>query len=216
MYGFTENSIVTGIAQSVKMELPLIVGEFSQMHGQCTDKTITEDNKIVYQTILRECQKNQVGYIAWSWFGNCNSLWDMSTNGTFATLYSWGLDVAVTNENSIKNTSVRPYSIQFGKCNPTADIENFPSNENINFELNNFPNPFSDKTFIHFQLYKDAGIEISVFNTMGEKVYFYEQLNALKGKYAVPFDATGLKSGIYFCSIRSGNSQETKKMVLIK
>jgi mannan endo-1,4-beta-mannosidase len=216
MYGFTENSIVTGIAQSVKMELPLIVGEFSQMHGQCTDKTITEDNKIVYQTILRECQKNQVGYIAWSWFGNCNSLWDMSTNGTFATLYSWGLDVAVTNENSIKNTSVRPYSIQFGKCNPTADVENFLSNENKKFELNNFPNPFSDKTFIHFQLHQDAAIEISVFNTMGEKVYFNKQPNALKGKYAVPFDATGLQSGIYFCSIRSGNSQETKKMVIIK
>jgi mannan endo-1,4-beta-mannosidase len=216
MYGFSESSIVTGIAQSVKMGLPLIVGEFSQMHGACDDQTITTNNSIAYQTILRECQKNEVGYIAWSWFGNCNPLWDMTTDGTYATLYSWGLDVAVDNENSIQNTSVRPYSIQYGKCNPAADLENYIATNSKNFELKNIPNPFSDKTFIRYLLNDDAGVEISVYNSMGEKVFTSIQPNQTKGEYSVPFDASGLRGGIYFCSFNSGNIQETRKMVIIK
>jgi len=216
MYGYTENSIVTEIAESVKMGLPLIVGEFSQMHGQCSDKEIIENNKIVYQTILRECQKNEVGYIAWSWFGNCNSLWDMSSNGTFAALYSWGLDVAVENENSIKNTSVRPYSIQHGTCNPKTNIENYRTREMNQFDLKILPNSFSEVTSIHYQLDEDSNIKISVFNSMGKRVFSFVKHHETKGKHSLPFNSKGLKSGIYYCTILSGTKQETKKMVIIQ
>ena len=217
-YSNNVQKIKDEIAQSVKMGLPLIVGEFSQQfnNGDCNMRTINAQNAIPYDTIISECQKNEVGYIAWSWFGNCNPLWDMTTDGTFANLTDWGLDVAVNNENSIQNTSVRPYSIQFGKCNPASSIDNYLVGRGKNFELKNFPNPFSDKTFIRYRLNEDAGVEISIFNSMGGKVSSIIQLNQPKGNYSIPFDAAGLQSGIYFCSILSGNRQETKKMLIIK
>lgn len=216
-YSNNVQKIKDEIAQSVKMGLPLIVGEFSQQfnNGDCNMTTINAQNAIPYDTIISECQKNEVGYIAWSWFGNCNPLWDMTTDGTFANLTDWGRDVAVDNVNSIQNTSVRPYSIRFGECDPTVGINNYLARENKNFGLKNFPNPFSDKTFIRYRLNEDAGVEISVFNSMGEKVSSIIQLNQTKGEYSILYDATSLKSGIYFCSIRSGNRQETRKMLII-
>ncbi len=41
MYGFREQDIIDEIAVSVNLELPLIVGEFSQMHGSCDEDEIT-------------------------------------------------------------------------------------------------------------------------------------------------------------------------------
>ncbi|MBN2274871.1 MAG: cellulase family glycosylhydrolase [Bacteroidales bacterium] len=150
MYGYSESDIVDEIAESVNMNLPLIVGEFSQMHGECTDNTITSSNSIAYKTIIKECQENEVGYIAWSWFGNCNDFWDMSSEGTYSSLYDWGLEAAVTDPNSIANTSVRPYSIVNDGCDP-AGIKNTSLKENSNITLHqDYPNPFHESTRIEY------------------------------------------------------------------
>jgi mannan endo-1,4-beta-mannosidase len=66
---------------------------------------------IDYTTIMAECEKNQIGYLAWSWGmadnGDC-PLMDMTSNkarGLFSGLEGWGLQVAVRDKNSIKNTA---------------------------------------------------------------------------------------------------------------
>ncbi|MBP7506316.1 MAG: T9SS type A sorting domain-containing protein [Prolixibacteraceae bacterium] len=215
MYGYTEQSIVNEIQESVKMGLPLIVGEFSQMHGECNDNFINDNNSIAYKTIIRECQKNQVGYIAWSWFGNCNSLWDMSTSGTFESLYDWGLEVAVTDENSIKNTSVRPYSIVNGKCNPqSSDAKVFKDTKVASLNIN--PN-YSTKEFnINFSLDKEQKVELCIFNSQGKKVYTLINSLQKKGYHAFIYNALELPAGIYFCRLSAHGFNETLKMVVLK
>lgn len=214
MYGFSENDIVTEIAQSVKMELPLIVGEFSQMHGNCDEKNITATNSIAYKTIIRECQKNEVGYIAWSWFGNCNPFWDMSTAGTYATLYDWGLEVAVTDTNSIKNTSVRPYYIVNGVCQSTdlAEIQ-IPGNE---LSLENFPNSFQTSTLITYQLNKNSFVKLEIWNNIGIKIETLVNEFQSSGKKQIAFNGSNLTPGIYFCKLVADGKTEIKKMMLVK
>jgi mannan endo-1,4-beta-mannosidase len=59
---------------------------------------------------MRYCQEKEIGWLAWSWGpGNsdCPQM-DMTRTVAFDTLFDWGLEVAVTDPNSIKNTSVRP------------------------------------------------------------------------------------------------------------
>jgi mannan endo-1,4-beta-mannosidase len=92
------------IQESVALNLPLIVGEFAPMGVRCA-------RSIDYLTIMAECEKNQIGYLAWSWGlvdnGDC-ALMDMTGNtqkAQFAGLENWGLEVAVTDKNSIKNTA---------------------------------------------------------------------------------------------------------------
>jgi mannan endo-1,4-beta-mannosidase len=104
MWGHTDQEVVDEIAESVNMDLPLIVGEF----GNKWDESAT--GGIPYKTIIREAYMNEVGYLPWSWGpGNNPQTWlDMTTDMTYATLRDWGLEVAVTDPYSIQNIAVRP------------------------------------------------------------------------------------------------------------
>jgi hypothetical protein len=110
-WGYSDQVITDEINQSVKMNLPLIVGEFAHSGVGC-------ETTINYKHILSECQKNEIGWLAWEWGpGNsdCTEM-DMTTDSKFETLRNWGLEVAVTDLNSIKNTSVIPKFMQTGIC----------------------------------------------------------------------------------------------------
>lgn len=118
-YGYSDQTIVDEIAQSVQMNLPLIVGEFGNTAANCV-------GEINYNLILKECQENEIGWLAWSWGpGNSDcAAMDMTTESTYETLQGWGLEVAVTDPNSIENTSVRPQFMQTGVCEG-SDVTRF-------------------------------------------------------------------------------------------
>lgn len=85
------------------------------------------------------------------------------------------------------------------------------------FELTqNFPNPFNPSTVINFSLPVSGDVNLSVFNSLGEKVT--ELVNGVMeaGNHKVEFNAVDLPSGIYFYKINSGSFNSIKKMVLLK
>jgi len=122
MYGHTDQEVVNEIAESVNMNLPLIVGEFGNQWEA------TESGKIPYKLIMEQCYKNQVGYLAWEWGpgNNPQTFLDMTTYGTFATLRDWGLEVAITDTYSVKNIAKRPASI-LGNLLPELPKEPLPA-----------------------------------------------------------------------------------------
>jgi mannan endo-1,4-beta-mannosidase len=107
-WGYTDQKVKDEIKQSVDMDLPLVVGEFGHKWDD------TEQGAIPYKTILEQCHLNEVGYLPWEWGpgNNPQTFLDMTTDGTFATLQGWGLEVCITNPHSIKNIAVRPASMQ--------------------------------------------------------------------------------------------------------
>jgi mannan endo-1,4-beta-mannosidase len=226
MYGYKESDIANELAQSVLMNLPLIVGEFSQMHGSCTDTTITDQNSIPYLTILKQCYFNEIGWIAWSWFGNCNFRWDMTTHGAFGTLYDWGLKVAVTDQYSIQNTSVRSYFIVNGSCNPNAVEIHSETSRPEGFELKpNYPNPFNSSTVIAFELNDPARVVLDVYDLSGRRVMKLVDEQFSAGSHAVQWNGTNgygdaVAGGVYLARMavtRNGRvSIQTNKMLLIK
>ncbi|WP_437676955.1 cellulase family glycosylhydrolase [Sorangium sp. So ce131] len=110
-------TITRELEESVALNLPLMVGEFAQ-HAvyECGQHPFD------YKTLLAKSVELEVGWLAWSWGavenGDCkdDGPFDMTTDGTFAGLTGWGREVAVTDQNSIQNTSVRPRSIETGAC----------------------------------------------------------------------------------------------------
>lgn len=211
MYGFSEQDIINELAQSVELNLPLIVGEFSQMHGSCDESNITANNSIAYKIILRECQKTETGYIAWSWFGNCNPLWDMSTKGTFATLYDWGLEVTVTDENSIKNTSVRPYSILNGICKSNVGIEEMEKEFDL---IRSFPNPAAQKTTITYIIKEQGNVELRILDINGKVLNSLVNETQPEGKYTVDYNTSTIENGFYFYQLKVNQQFATKKMLI--
>jgi hypothetical protein len=85
------------------------------------------------------------------------------------------------------------------------------------FELSqNFPNPFNPSTVISFSVPVSGDVNLSVFNTLGEKVSELVNGTMEAGAHKVEFNATGLPSGLYFYKISSGSFSAIKKMVLLK
>jgi mannan endo-1,4-beta-mannosidase len=226
MYGYKESDITKEITESVNIGLPLIVGEFSQMHGSCSDNKITDQNSVAYHTIIKQCDLNQVGWIAWSWFGNCNPLWDMTSEGTYETLYDWGLEVAVTDTYSIQNTSVRPYFIVNGQCGETVAERNTDLVHPTGFDLKqNFPNPFNSSTQIIYNVFVPSDITLDIYDIKGHQVrrLIHEWKSA--GSYTVYWNGlndsgAAIASGMYVCQItvKRDNyiSKKSNKLILLK
>jgi len=96
------------------------LGEFAGVCQYCHEL----NNETPYQTILEECHKNAIGWIAWEWGpGNekarnnpCYAM-NMTTDGTYAAIRpGWPNEVAITHPYSIKNTARTPWSFYFYTC----------------------------------------------------------------------------------------------------
>lgn len=98
----------------------------------------------------------------------------------------------------------------------------------------NYPNPFNPSTTIKYALPQASHVNLSVYNTLGQKVALlvdekqeagYHEVNfSAKGGSAYGGDASSLPSGVYFYRIQAGDPStssgqrftETKKLILMK
>lgn len=80
----------------------------------------------------------------------------------------------------------------------------------------NYPNPFNPTTNIRFSIPKSEHVSLRVYDILGREVKALVNQNLTPGEYQVDFDATGLSSGMYYYSLRSGDFVDVKKMVLVK
>jgi len=98
--------------------LPFIVGAFAHksVPGCATD--------IAYAQILADAQRLGIGWLAWSWGDNdpvkhwntdCPEH-DMTSTFAYDTMVDWARAVAITDSNSIVNTSLRPNALSLGAC----------------------------------------------------------------------------------------------------
>lgn len=80
--------------------------------------------------------------------------------------------------------------------------------------VQNIPNPFKGQTQINYSLKNAANVTIEVTDVTGRKVMELNEGSKSAGAYQVNLDASALKSGIYFYSLKAGNYVTTKKMVI--
>jgi len=105
------------LSESVAMNLPLIVGEFAQHAVSGCGSA-----PFAYEVLMSVAKASAIGFLPWSWGavknGDCqdDQPFDMTTNGTYDALQGWGAEVAVSDANSIQNTSVRSRYVATGSC----------------------------------------------------------------------------------------------------
>jgi mannan endo-1,4-beta-mannosidase len=119
--GADANFIRTHLQQSVALNYPLIVGEFSQFgaFAGAGNSVCSPKGEIDYATILEVCHQHEIGWYAWEW-GPGNDfndplcvVMDMTRDRRFATLKpGWAEEVAISSPYSIKNTAVTPPTLQ--------------------------------------------------------------------------------------------------------
>jgi hypothetical protein len=111
----------------------------------------------------------------------------------------------------------------------TSDVNNesgIPEGYSL---MQNYPNPFNPETKIEFRISDLGFVSLKVYDILGNEIATLVNEDKPAGKYEVTFDASGLTSGIYFYTLRTGNTSigsldgqagqvfsETKKMILLR
>jgi len=80
----------------------------------------------------------------------------------------------------------------------------------------NYPNPFNPTTTIAFNVARPSHVRITVFDRLGRQVAVLVNQRYERGSYQAVFDASQLASGVYFYRIRTGEFEQTHKMVLVR
>jgi len=81
----------------------------------------------------------------------------------------------------------------------------------------NYPNPFNPNTIIAYALPVASNVTLKVYDVLGREVATlinHERQSA--GRYAIPFDAGALASGVYFYQLKTNLVTKTKKMLFTK
>lgn len=107
--------------------------------------------------------------------------------------------------------------------NPTV-LSNIEGNHvrPVSFSIEqNFPNPFNPSTTIQFSLPERSHVNLSVFNTLGQRVATLIDDVKNEGKYEIRWNGISeqsfsVASGVYIYQIKVGNGTASRKMLLIK
>ncbi len=97
----------------------------------------------------------------------------------------------------------------------------------VTFNLyQNYPNPFNPQTRIEFDITRDVAggssqVSLDVFNILGQKVSNLLDKTLTPGRYTVEWDGTDdngrqVATGIYLYRLKVGDSQQARKMLLLK
>lgn len=105
----------------------------------------------------------------------------------------------------------------FFKLGPMAiNQENF-TGQVRNFRLlGNYPNPFNGQTRINFQMPNSGEITLSVYNTLGQKLFTKKKNYQSAGRQSIILNAMYFPSGMYFYTLRYKNEIQKGRFILIK
>ncbi|MCD4732195.1 MAG: T9SS type A sorting domain-containing protein, partial [Bacteroidales bacterium] len=101
-----------------------------------------------------------------------------------------------------------------------VDIASGIHSQEIISEFDNIPNPFSNKTTIHFTLNNQAAVALEIYNLKGEKIQTLITNTAYnKGEHFVIWNALNghgskVESGVYFYRLNIDKEVVTGKMIL--
>lgn len=97
------------------------------------------------------------------------------------------------------------------------DVVGMKNIKNDHFKLyQNMPNPFSNTSYVFYELMETAHVSLEVFDLMGKSMTIIDEGYQNPGKSMIKIDASDYPAGIYHYTIAIGDQRATKKMVVFK
>jgi hypothetical protein len=80
----------------------------------------------------------------------------------------------------------------------------------------NYPNPFNPVTNISYSIPASSKVEITIYNSLGQKIKTLINAFQNRGEYEVQFNGSELSSGVYYYQLKTNDYYCVNKMLLIK
>lgn len=107
------------------------------------------------------------------------------------------------------------YTFGYGQKNPTHAAEGRDANlPDTPVLLQNYPNPFNPTTTLSFTIPFSSFTILKVHDILGREVTTLVNEVKQPGTYYLRWDAEGLSSGMYFCTLQAGSFRQTLKIIL--
>lgn len=104
-----------------------------------------------------------------------------------------------------------PISFDENNIEGTRQDEAFPQKFHLE---QNYPNPFNPTTTIRFTLNQRALVNLSIFNTVGQRITTLVDQELPPGVKSLTWDASGYASGVYLLRLRVDSTTQVRKIVL--
>jgi hypothetical protein len=100
---------------------------------------------------------------------------------------------------------------------PTTEVPESPVISPKQFALfQNYPNPFNPQTEIEFEIDKASFVSLRIYDILSREITTLVAQHLEPGHYTQTWDGSSHSSGVYFYTLQSGNSKQTKKLILQK
>jgi hypothetical protein len=93
------------------------------------------------------------------------------------------------------------------------DEENLPKDTEL---FQNYPNPFNSTTNITYRVTKAGNIKLTLYNALGQKLEVMEDTYRIPGVYTFQVNTNSYSTGVYYYTLSTSSTAQTKKMILIK
>ena len=97
----------------------------------------------------------------------------------------------------------------FPDCNLSVQVDEIGKD----IHLTTYPNPFTTSTTIEYELTEPSHIQLTVYNSIGEKVYRAEDNMKSQGRHTFTWSPVSLPVGLYYAVLRSKEGVSVVKMV---
>lgn len=133
-----------------------------------------------------------------------------------------GEQVSLTINNTNANQTIVADGLRISKlikC-ATSAIPNIPQ-ESAYFDFNIYPNPTQNSTTISFDLLEKSTVELTIFNSLGQKIKTIRKSQMNIGKRQIIWNgrdetAVEVGNGVYYCQLKIGGRLMVKKLVVLK
>jgi hypothetical protein len=137
-----------------------------------------------------------------------------STDGSIHVLYQLDNDIglALDNDHPVVENKMTYFTslideLYVGVNENTALISSVDVSQN-------YPNPFNTTSVVKVKLEQKANLSLQVTSLTGQVVYEINEGNVNTGIHSITIDASNLTSGVYFYTVKAGESTVTKKMIV--
>lgn len=139
---------------------------------------------------------------------------DDNVGGTYAS--------RITGKGLLDNTDLFPIMKDFLGLPTVTNVVTERKQAPVSFELyNNYPNPFNPTTTIRFNLKERSDINLTIYNSIGQRVRALTSGSFEAGTHSFVWDGKNdngelQASGVYYYNIKAGLQELTKKMIMLK
>jgi hypothetical protein len=197
----------------IPVELTSFTASYLDGEAELRWRTATEQNNMGFY-IERLAASSEGGARLWQQLGFVNG------HGTSTQAHTYRFLDPRPSDAALENGAVmyRLRQIDFDgstQHSPVAEIH-IPTSRGFALEQNH-PNPAtlsSARTVVSFQIPEASDIELSMFDALGRKVSTIAKGAYASGRHFVELPLAGLRPGIYFYRLSTGNSVLVRRMMV--